>query len=133
MKPNTRTFLKNLLRVPKNKDFHSNCKIILIQPNENWNDFKTRTLKYLRDTAKTQIGIPLIIHGMTAVHRCSPSNLSKPLRKCRRKSQYLTDKTRLLYILSKDMRSIDRTRTECICAQKCSRGKFTHTSVLSNF
>lgn len=49
MKLNTRTFLRiTCFRVPKNKDSPSNSKMILIQPNENWNDFKTRTLKCLR-------------------------------------------------------------------------------------
>ena len=68
---------RNLLGEPKNKDFPSKSKMILLQPNENWNDFKTSTLKCLSGTAKTQIGTPLKIYGTTAAHRCSTSNLSK--------------------------------------------------------
>lgn len=67
---------RTCFRVPKNKDLLSKSKMIQIQPNENWIDFKPASLKYLSGTAKTQIGVPLKIYGMTAVHRCSPSKLS---------------------------------------------------------
>lgn len=63
--------------MPKNKDLLSKSKMILIQPNENWTDFKPTSLKYLNGTAKTQIGVPLKIYGMTAAHRCTTSKLSK--------------------------------------------------------
>lgn len=141
MKLNTRTFLRGTcFGEPKNKDFPSKSKMILLQPNENWNDFKTSTLKCLSCTAKTQIGTPLKIYGTTAAHRCSTSNLSKlqlNSKNAQEKTRYQADADeltkRLTFVRHYILGHVIQIRTH-ICTKMSQKEVNSHLySIFNNF